>query len=127
MKLDKRGQVLVSFIIMMPIILLLLVIVIDLGLFGVEKRTVDDNVKTAVRYGVKNIKDENIENKILALLIKNIENINDNNIDIDVYNNYVKVGVNKKYNPLFNISNNLEINATYYGSINDSKIEIKKE
>ena len=63
--------------------------------------------------------------KTLNECLQYINNLN--NIDIDVSNNYVKVGVNKKYNPLFNISNNLEINATYYGSINDSKIEIKKE
>ncbi len=127
MNLNKKGQVLVAFIIMMPLILMLIVNIIDIGLYGVEKRKIDDSVKSSVRYGLKNISDENIENKIHALLIKNIDGINDNDINITVSNNYVKVKVNKKYKPLFKLNNSLNTDISYYGTVNDSKIEIKKE
>lgn len=127
MNINKKGQVLVAFIIMMPLILMLIVNIIDIGLYGVEKRKIDDSVKSSVRYGLKNISDENIENKIHALLIKNIDGINDNDINITVSNNYVKVKVNKKYKPLFKLNNSLNTDISYYGTVNDSKIEIKKE
>ena len=127
MNINKKGQVLVAFIIMMPLILMLIVNIIDIGLYGVEKRKIDDSVKSSVRYGLKNISDENIENKIHALLIKNIDGINDNDINITVSNNYVRVKVNKKYKPLFKLNNYLSTEVSYYGTVNDSKIEIKKE
>lgn len=127
MNLNKKGQVLVAFIIMMPLILMLIVNIIDIGLYGVEKRKIDDSVKSSVRYGLKNIGDENIDNKIHALLIKNIDGINDNDINITVSNNYIRVKVNKKYKPLFKLNNSLNTDVSYYGTINDSKIEIKKE
>ena len=127
MNLNRKGQVLVAFIIIMPLMLLLIVNVIDIGLYGIEKNKINDSAKSSVRYGLKNISDENIENKIHALLIKNIDGINDNDINITVSNNYVKVKVNKKYKPLFKLNNSLNTDISYYGTINDSKIEIKKE
>ena len=127
MNINKKGQVLVAFIIMMPLILMLIVNIIDIGLYGVEKRKIDDSVKSSVRYGLKNISDENIENKIRALLLKDIDNISENDMEITVDNNYVRVKVNKKYKPLFKLNNSLNTDISYYGTVNDSKIEIKKE
>lgn len=127
MNLNRKGQVLVAFIIIMPLMLLLIVNVIDIGLYGIEKNKINDSAKSSVRYGLKNISDENIENKIRALLLKDIDNISENDMEITVDNNYVRVKVNKKYNPLFKLNNYLSTEVSYYGTVNDSKIEIKKE
>ena len=127
MNLNKKGQVLIAFIIILPLILVLLVNVIDIGLYGVEKKKINDTVKTSVRYGIKNINDEEIESKVTALILKDIPGVKKSDIFIDTSNNYIKVSVKKKYQPLFKINNSLETNISYYGSINDSKIEIKKE
>lgn len=123
----SKGQVLVSFILMIPVILLTLALVIDLGLYGVEKRKIDNTVKDAVKYGLDNIKESDTSNYIKALLMKNIDGITDNNINIKIDNNYVSVKVIKMYKAKFKISKNLEIKSSFYGNIKDDIKEIKKE
>lgn len=126
MNLNNKGQVLVAFVIILPIVLFLLVSIIDIGLYGIEKRNISDNVKSSVRYGVKNIKDDNIEAKVRALLMKNIDGLEESDVNITISDNYIKVTVNKDYKPLFKF-NRLSTNVSYSGSISNSKIELKKE
>ena len=126
MNLNNKGQVLVAFVIILPIVLFLLVSIIDIGLYGIEKRNISDNVKSSVRYGVKNIKDDNIEAKVRALLMKNIDDLKESDVNITISDNYIKVTVNKDYKPLFKF-NRLSTNVSYSGSISNSKIELKKE
>ena len=126
MNLNNKGQVLVAFVIILPIVLFLLVSIIDIGLYGIEKRNISDNVKSSVRYGVKNIKDDNIEAKVRAILMKNIDDLKESDVNITISDNYIKVTVNKDYKPLFKF-NRLSTNVSYSGSISNSKIELKKE
>ena len=123
----SRGQVLVCFILLIPVILLTFALVIDLGLYGIEKRKIDNTVKDTVRYGLNNIDKSDVSNYIKALLIENIDDINDSNINIRVENNYVSIKVIKIYKAKFKISKDLEIESSFYGNIKDNKIEIKKE
>ena len=126
MNLNNKGQVLVAFVIILQIVLFLLVSIIDIGLYGIEKRNISDNVKSSVRYGVKNIKDDNIEAKVRAILMKNIDDLKESDVNITISDNYIKVTVNKDYKPLFKF-NRLSTNVSYSGSISNSKIELKKE
>ena len=123
----SKGQVLVSFILLIPVILLTLALVIDLGLYSLEKRKIDNTLYDTISYGVSHINDVDVTNYMKALLLKNIPDIDDSNIDIKVENNYVKVKVEKEYKAKFKISKNLKIESSYYGSITDNKIDIKKE
>ena len=123
----SRGQVLVCFILIIPVILLTLALVIDLGFYGVEKRKIDNTVKNAVRYGLDNIKESDTSNYIKALLMKNIDGITDDNINIKIDNNYVSVKVIKVYKAKFKISKNLEIKSSFYGNIKEDSLEIKRE
>lgn len=123
----SKGQVLVSFILLIPVILLTLALVIDLGLYSLEKRKIDNTLYDTISYGVSHINDVDVTNYMKALLLKNIPDIDDSNIYIKVENNYVKVKVEKEYKAKFKISKNLKIESSYYGSITDNKIDIKKE
>ena len=109
--MNNKGQVLVIFIIILPILLLVLGFVIELGLVSVEKRKIDNNVYDAVCYYKENIDKEDVLEKTKNLLNNNLDDIN-----IQITNNdiYVDIEVSKKYKEKFNfISKDYEIKIIY--------------
>lgn len=128
MKLNNKGQTLVMFIILLPILLMVFAIIIDLGLLGIEKRKIENEVKSTITYDLKNKEEKDLEIKLKNLLVKNIDYLEDKNISIKIMNNYISITVNKKYKPVFNIiKNNYDITVTYKGNISNNKISIIKE
>ena len=112
--MNNKGQILVIFVIMLPIFLILLTFVIDLGLVSIEKRNISNNTYDCVEYYLNNKDDENIEDKIKSLLNKNINNID--NIKINNTDEYIEITVSKKHKSLYSvISNNYDIKITYKG------------
>lgn len=86
--MNNKGQVLVIFVILIPIIILLFTLVIDIGNMYIEKRNINNNLKYAIEYSNKN--NTNIE----EILNKNLDNI-----EINYYDEEIKVS--KKYNGIF--------------------------
>lgn len=126
MKLNNKGQTLVMFIILLPILLMIFMSIIDLGLLGIEKRKVENEIKSTITYGLKNINHDNLDSKLKELLISNIDDIN--NIDIKILDNYISISIEKKYKPVFNIIKiNYDIKVTYKGNISNNKISLVKE
>ena len=48
--MNNKGQSLATFIIILPIIIMLLVLVLDYGLLSVEKRNITSDIKTSIKY-----------------------------------------------------------------------------
>lgn len=115
--MNNKGQVLVIFVIMLPILLILFTFVVDLGLLSIEKRNISNNTYDAVEYYLENQSNTEIENKIKNLLSKNINNID--NIEINNTDTYIEITVIKKYKSL--LKNN-EISITYKGNKENSEI-----
>ncbi len=80
--LNNKGQTLVLFILLLPIFLMLMYMVVELGLNSITKRTVDSNIENAIKYGMKNLDDVDINSKIEQLIRTNIDNINSLNIEV---------------------------------------------
>lgn len=125
-KMNNKGQVLVAFILMIPIILMLTIFIVDVGLQSIEIRRIDNTVRNSVKYGIKNLDKENTEATMKSLIMDNLKNIDDAIITVDIDNNYAKATVTVKYKGLINITNKT-IKIGYYASIKDGKIEINKE
>ncbi len=125
-KMNNKGQVLVAFILMIPIILMLTICIVDVGLQSIEIRRIDNTVRNSVKYGIKNLDKENAEATMKSLIMDNLKNIDDAIITVDIDNNYAKATVTVKYKGLVNITNKT-IKLGYYASIKDEKIEINKE
>jgi len=118
--MNNKGQVLVSFIILLPFILLLFTIVIDLGFMYIEKRNISNNTRDAVEYYLENKDKPNVVDSTKKLLNKNINNIE---ISINDSTDYVEITVSKSHKGIFNIlKNNSEINITYKGNKKDNKV-----
>ena len=125
-KMNNKGQVLVAFILIMPIILLLTICIVDIGLESIEARRIDNTVRNSVKYGINNLDKKNVEATMKSLIMDNLKNIDDTIINVDVDNNYVKASVIVKYKGLINITNRT-IKSSYYANVNNEKIEINKE
>jgi len=115
--MNNKGQVLIIFVIMLPIFLLLVTFIIDLGMLSIEKRKISNNAYDAVNYYLENFNKE----KTIKLLEDNLQNI-----DIEIFDNaeYVEITVKKKYKVIFNIIYDNEIIITYKG-IKENKEIIK--
>ena len=127
-KLNNKGQVLVCFVIMLPILLLAIALIVNLGIYGIEKRKVSNTVKDTIKYGLNHIDDDNVKDTMRGLIIQNIDDINASDINITTNNSYIKINVTKTEKALFRgFNNNLQIDVTYSGNISDNGIKIMEE
>ena len=127
-KLNNKGQVLVCFVIMLPILLLAIALIVNLGIYGIEKRKVSNTVKDTIKYGLNHIDDDNVKDTMRDLIIQNIDDINASDINITTANSYIKINVTKTEKVLFSgFNNNLQIDVTYSGNISDNGIKIMEE
>ena len=94
MKLNNKGQSLVLFILLIPVMVLVMVLVIDMGNLYCEKKEIDSIGYLVCDYGISNYYDDNILNDMVKLA-----NLNDDKlskISVDIENNVVDVIIYKK-------------------------------
>ena len=130
--MNSKGQVLVMFIIILPVLLIIFIpwlycllyifaLVAELGLSYIEKRNISSNTYDAVEYYLKNQEDPQIDSKVKILLNKNIDDIDE--IKINNTDSFIEIAVTKKNNSIYNkILNNSVITVTYKGLKNYNKI-----
>lgn len=122
--MNNKGQVLVTFILLLPLFLMLTVFIIDIGLLYTESKKIESNIKEAIEYGLTT-KDPDIKTNINKLLYSNIDDINSSNITIE--NNIITINITKNKKPIFNLKNKINISITYKGYIDNNKIIYEKE
>ena len=124
--MNRKGQVLVSFLLILPLLLIILVFVVDMGLMKVSVRKVEHVVKEAITYELKSasISDSRVNDYIK----NNLSDIKDVNIVVGTDNIKVSVSVYKKsiFNSLIK-NKNYTISKSYYGYKENDKIKIIKE
>ena len=89
--MNNKGQTLVMFVILIPVILYLLVIITDLGLLYIENKRVESTVSKAVDYYKEG---KNVEEYIN----KNINNIDE--LKIDEFDGKVQIKLKKQHKGL---------------------------
>lgn len=107
--MNNKGQVLVVFVILLPILIIIFTFVVDIGLLSIEKRKISNNTYDAVEYYLENLDKE----KTINLLNSNLEDIKIDIIDEDIY---VIISVEKNYKGIFNIIYDNKIIVTYKGN-----------
>ena len=125
-RMNNKGQVLVAFILMIPIIILMCVAITDVGLMNIESRRVNNTVRNSVKYGINNLDKTNIKDTMKSLIMDNLKNVDSISIDVDIDNSYAKATVKVKYNGLISVSDKIII-SSYYANISDNKVTINKE
>ena len=121
--MDSKGQTLVIFVLILPILLLLFALIWEVGNLGLTINKYETEIKDTIEYGLNHLDDENLENILTNLLKANLEG----DINVEINNQVIKVNVKQKYDALFNFNHKFDIDLTYHGYTENKKIIIQKE
>ncbi len=124
--MNKKGQVLVLFLILLPFLLLLIGLIVDLGIAYNEKRKIEHAITDSISYALDHIKEEEATVKInmTHLLKENIQDIYE--IRMEIQEEKVYVSVEKRINPIFFAKDHI-IKLSYQGEVINGEKRIKKE
>ncbi len=127
---DRKGQVLVAFVLLIPVIIMLLALIVDVGFLYVEKRNTDNVVRDITNYGLDNLNLEKdiLQGKITELINANLDDIQNLNINIDT--NSVEIDITRNKQSIFsNVYKkaSYKITSNYIGNINNSVNDVRKE
>lgn len=112
--MNSRGQTLVIFVIILPILLIMLTLIIDLGFMYIEKRNIENNVYDSTKYYLDNIDKEDIDIKVNKLLNKNIKDID--KLIIKDEEEIIEIEVSKIRKSIYSIiTNDTKISVNYKG------------
>ena len=124
-KLNNKGQSFVMFVVILPVIIMILMMVVDIGKMVNLKSELDNINYIAISYGLDNISDDDIQDKIRKLVYKNKLGIDEVKIEID--NDEIDItlvdGVDLI---LLKESNILRVRSSYRGIISDEKKIIER-
>lgn len=118
---NNRGQVLVVFVILLPIFLIILTGLVDICILNIEVKKLNNNTHDAVEYYLDNIDDENVLDDTKALLNKNLKNID---IIINDNEDSINIKVVKNYKSIYSVISKKEnITSIYTGNKETKKIK----
>lgn len=121
---NHNGQVMIAFVLILPILLMCMGLVIDSGLLYIEKRKLDNVVEDVVEYGMKHMTTVT-EEELTEMLYQNIDEIDILKIEIkdtkvEIQASYQKQSI---FRALFK-KNDYEISSHYKGIMANDKIKI---
>ena len=124
---NEKGQTLVSFALILPILVMLFALVIDTGTIYLEQKELRDGVLTGLKYGVKHHPND-LKEQMRALIRENVEGISILNIYIEENQIKVQAKKPKKQNFMqFIIQDNPDIEVIYTAYLDNNKWKIVKE
>ena len=126
MKLNNRGQSLVMFVLIIPIILLLLVLIYDVAGALYEKNRLSNTSYLACEYALDSI-DSIDENVVIEYILKNSENLN--NISVIIKDNIIDIELDKNIKGVFGKSFNfdlVEVKSKYRCTLVNGKKNIER-
>ena len=124
-KLNNKGQSLVMFILIIPIILLIMILVIDIGNVVMNKQELDNINYLTIEYGLEHINENNLESKLTNMITINNNKVNE--IDVNVEENKINITIKKQIKGI--IAKQIEIfdlESKYIGYIKEEKKIIER-
>ena len=123
--MDSKGQTLIIFVLILPILLLLFALIWEVGNLGFTINKYEKEIEDTIKYGLNHLDDENLEEVLTNLLKANL----DGKISVEINNQTIQVNVKQKYDAMFNnlLNHKFDIDLTYNGYIENKKLIIKKE
>ena len=125
--LNNKGQSLVMFVMILPILLMIIMMVIDIGKMVQRREELDSINYMLVDYGLDNIEINNLEDKLREILDKNDKSIDIVKINIDKESLEVEVILRDKVDLLILKDNKLfRVKSDYIGRVVDNKKIIER-
>lgn len=120
--MNNKGQTLVLFVILIPVLLLLFVTFYQIGSIGLDKKKIEDSIETALEYGVNNLDSELLYVSMHDIIKESNNEIKEKDIEINVLGDEITVIVRKKYKVAFIVDE--EKVYSYTGRKVNEKVEI---
>ena len=127
MKLNNKGQTLVMFIVIIPILISIMVLVIDLGSAFAKKQELNNVNKLVIEYGLDNLDQENLESDLTSYITMNAKDLS--NVKVIVENNTINVTTKAYIDGIISKALNIdgfEIVSEYHGYLSASEKRIER-
>lgn len=121
--MNNKGQTLVLFVLILPIIVFIMLLVIDVSNMFITKQELNNINKIVLNYGLDIIEEENIDSKLEELINKNIS-VNEHTIRID--NGIIEIEIKKNIQGIVTKKKIYEVKSTYKGYIEEDKKVISR-
>ena len=121
--MNNKGQTLVLFVLILPIIVFIMLLVIDVSNMFITKQELNNINKIVLNYGLDIIEEENIENKLEDMINKNIST-NEHTIKID--DGTIEIDLKKEIKGIITKKKIYEVKSTYKGYIEEDKKVINR-
>ena len=123
--LNNKGQCLVMFVVVLPILLLIMILVIDVGNVIMQKQELDNVNYITIEYGLDNIGEVDHEKKLVEMVNKNIDDIS--LVSVDANKNQIKITIKKEIKGLLTDKFKIfELESSYIGYIKEGKKIIER-
>lgn len=125
--LNNKGQSLVLFIILLPILLLILILVLDIGKLIIVKNELNNINDIVMDYGLSNIEKDNLEDELVKLINLNKDDID--NIKVSIEDGKIYITLNEKINGIFTSFIDIpifDIKLSYVGYIDNNVNRIER-
>ena len=119
--MNSKGQTLVVFVLFLPVLVIVITMIINKSNMYYDKRNMENIAKEAINYGLNNIEDENIEDKIKIFISKNIECEK----EIKIEDGEIRVTLIKENKTIKKILGYGNIKIKYKGKIEDNKKKVE--
>ena len=121
--MNNKGQTLVLFVLILPIIIFIMLLVIDVSNMFITKQELNNINKIVLNYGLDIIEEENIDRKLEELINKNIS-VNEHTIKIE--NGAIEINLKKNIQGIVTKKKIYEVKSTYKGYIEEDKKVISR-
>lgn len=119
--MNKKGQTLVIFVVMLPIIVIVIQMIINKNNMYYDQNNMKNITQEAIYYGLNNITNENVTNEIEQFINKNIECES----IIEIENDTIKITLKKENNTIKKILGTGNIKVSYIGYIENGKKKVE--
>ena len=126
--MNNKGQSLVLFIVLIPVLLIILFTVYDIGNIVLLKEKIDNINYITTYYGLDNIDSLDLENKLEDMITKNKDDID--KVEIDIDNGMIKIKLEDKLDNKISVIKsliNINITSSYVGYLENNKKIIRKD
>lgn len=125
MAVNNKGQSLVLFVLLLPLLLMIIAVVFEMGRMLLIKNEYKDAASDAISYSLYHLEDADVLSKTQRLLDANIEG----NSEVQIENQTVTVHISDKIEGVFSFfaKDIYQIDLTYRGYNDNGKIKITEE
>ena len=124
--MNNRGQSLVLFVLLIPLVLMILYAVYEIGRMTLLKHELDNINAIALDYGIDKINDENIDINIKELIEKNKNDID--KIDIKILDDKMYITLEDSLSKKTSLFKNVFIvKSSYVGYMDNNKKIIERD